>query len=230
MGAVYLVRHGQASFGKPDYDRLSETGFEQARVLGAALRGRLEGASAAYAGTMRRHAETAETCIRAAGLSLPIERHSGFDEFDHEEVIVRYARYESKLALVADMAKALKSRKAFQELYLRAVDRWVSGEHDEEYAESWPDFCARSVRALDDVIARIGPSKAAVVFTSGGPITAICKHVLDLPDAQTFRLNATLANCGITKVIYGSGGKKHLSTFNEHAHFEGDGGELITYR
>ncbi len=231
MGVVYLVRHGQASFGKPDYDKLSTVGFEQARVLGEAFRGRLAGAAAAYCGTMRRHAETAETCLRAAGASLRVERHAGFDEFDHEEVILRYEpRYESKLALVADMAKTLKPKKAFQELYEKAVVRWVSGQHDGEYAESWSAFCARSVRAFEDVVASLGPSKSAVVFTSGGPITAIVKHVLELPDAQAFRLNATLTNCGITKVVYGSSGRRHLSTFNEHAHFEANGGELITYR
>ncbi|MFP2905716.1 histidine phosphatase family protein [Pyxidicoccus sp. 3LFB2] len=41
MGVVYLVRHGQASFGAADYDQLSETGLAQARVLGETLRPRL---------------------------------------------------------------------------------------------------------------------------------------------------------------------------------------------
>ena len=31
MSAVYLIRHGQASFGAADYDRLSERGEQQAR-------------------------------------------------------------------------------------------------------------------------------------------------------------------------------------------------------
>ena len=35
MGSMYLVRHAQASFGTDDYDRLTETGFTQARLLGA---------------------------------------------------------------------------------------------------------------------------------------------------------------------------------------------------
>ena len=32
--AIVLVRHGQASFGADDYDRLSALGTEQARLLG----------------------------------------------------------------------------------------------------------------------------------------------------------------------------------------------------
>src|SRR5271163_4584547 len=34
MGRVLLVRHAQASFLEPDYDKLSPTGEVQARVLG----------------------------------------------------------------------------------------------------------------------------------------------------------------------------------------------------
>jgi hypothetical protein len=34
MGTIYVVRHAQAAFGT-DYDRLTQTGFEQARLHGA---------------------------------------------------------------------------------------------------------------------------------------------------------------------------------------------------
>ena len=39
MGAIYLVRHGQAAFGTDDYDRLTEIGYTQARLLGGFKRG-----------------------------------------------------------------------------------------------------------------------------------------------------------------------------------------------
>ena len=35
MGSLYLVRHGQASFGAADYDQLSAKGHAQCRHLGA---------------------------------------------------------------------------------------------------------------------------------------------------------------------------------------------------
>ena len=35
MGTLYLVRHGQASFGADDYDQLSPLGLQQAQRLGA---------------------------------------------------------------------------------------------------------------------------------------------------------------------------------------------------
>ncbi|HCT4576619.1 TPA: histidine phosphatase family protein, partial [Pseudomonas aeruginosa] len=34
MGSIYLIRHGQASFGADDYDVLSPTGIRQAEILG----------------------------------------------------------------------------------------------------------------------------------------------------------------------------------------------------
>ena len=38
MAVVYLVRHGQASFGAADYDVLSDAGRRQAAVLGRGAR------------------------------------------------------------------------------------------------------------------------------------------------------------------------------------------------
>ena len=59
MGVVLLVRHGQASFGADDYDVLSETGWEQARLLGAWLAARGVAPDVVVRGGMRRHRETA---------------------------------------------------------------------------------------------------------------------------------------------------------------------------
>ena len=37
MGSIYLIRHGQASFGALDYDVLSPLGKRQAEILGTHL-------------------------------------------------------------------------------------------------------------------------------------------------------------------------------------------------
>lgn len=230
MGAIYLVRHGQASFGKADYDQLSDTGFEQARVLGLALRPRIPQLDAVVTGAMARHRQTAETCLLAMQQVLPRQEMPGFNEFDHEQVIQRYEpRYANRLVLMADMAKTLKPRRAFQEMFEKAVARWVSGRHDEDYSESWSAFRARCVHSLETLIDTLGPSKTAIVFTSGGTITAICQQQLHIPDEYAFRLNWTLANCAVTKIVYSERGR-YLSTVNEHAHFEGAHSKLITYR
>jgi broad specificity phosphatase PhoE len=230
MGAVYLVRHGQASFGAADYDALSEVGHEQARVLGETLRERLPQVDAVFTGTLKRHAQTAEGCLAAMGLTLAPRRMAGFDEFDHEEIIARFEpRFADHAHMVETLAGAADPRRAFQEMFTRAVARWTEGGHDSDYTEPWSTFQARCLQALEELVRRLGSGKTALVFTSGGPITAISRELLQIPVSHAFRLNWTLANCGITKVIYSERGR-YLSTLNEHGHFEGSRRALITYR
>ncbi|QRN93121.1 histidine phosphatase family protein [Archangium violaceum] len=230
MGAVYLVRHGQASFGAADYDELSDVGLEQARVLGEALRSRIPEVDAVFSGTLKRHAQTAEGCLASMGLALSPQRLAGFDEFDHEEIISRFdPRFADHARMVEAISGAPDPRRAFQEMFTQAVARWTAGGHDADYSEPWSAFQARCLGALEELTRRLGSSKTALVFTSGGPITAICRELLQIPVSHAFRLNWTLANCGITKVIYSERGR-YLSTLNEHGHFEGPRRALITYR
>ena len=88
-------------------------------------------------------------------------------------------------------------------MFTQAVARWTAGGHDSEYTESWSAFQARCLRALEELIRQLGPGKTALVFTSGGPITAICRELLQIPVAHAFRLNWTLANCGIKDIVNG---------------------------
>ena len=60
MGQVHFVRHGQASFGTDDYDRLSPLGWQQARWLGRHLSETGHRYDAVVSGGMRRHRETAQ--------------------------------------------------------------------------------------------------------------------------------------------------------------------------
>ena len=63
MSAVYLVRHGQASFGAADYDVLSERGQQQAQVLGQALARAQAGFAVVASGDLQRHRQTAQACL-----------------------------------------------------------------------------------------------------------------------------------------------------------------------
>ena len=63
MSLLLLVRHGQASWGAHDYDRLSSVGTQQSRVLGAALAARGVRPDLVLRGSMTRHRETAEAAV-----------------------------------------------------------------------------------------------------------------------------------------------------------------------
>ena len=230
MGVVYLIRHAQASFGAANYDQLSRLGQTQSRALGEALRPRIDVVDGAYVGEMLRHKQTAEPTLLAWPQSPPLRIHAGFNEFDHVEVLARYKpAYANRVLLMADMARTLQPRKAFQAAFDAAAARWLTGQHDADYAETWQQFQARCVAALHAVIAELGPSRTALVFTSGGPIAAIAQHLLGLPDDRVFALNRTLVNAAVTKIVYGENAT-YLSSLNDHSHFEGTRRELLTYR
>ena len=230
MGAIYLIRHGQASFGKRNYDTLSSTGTQQAKILGASLAHRIPNVDYVVTGSMKRHKQTAEHCLREMHQNSDPDENSDWDEYDHQDIIQCYnPKYKSHARMMADMALTLKPRKAFQSMFAKAIDRWMSGEFDAEYRESWVDFEQRRVNSLSTLIKKLGPSKTALVFTSGGPIAAICQQLMNIPTSNIFQLNWTLANCGVTKVIYSPRGT-YLSSLNEHSAFEGTHQKLITYR
>src|SRR5260370_24915067 len=59
MSHLFLVRHGQASFLQPDYDRLSTKGEEQSRLLGGYLSKHRVSFDAVYSGPRSRQKDTA---------------------------------------------------------------------------------------------------------------------------------------------------------------------------
>jgi broad specificity phosphatase PhoE len=89
MAVIYLIRHGQASWGNRDYDHLSELGIQQSKVLGATLRQRMEQPDMVISGTMRRHRQTAEHTLRAMGLEPQWVEDSRWNEYDHEQLLRR---------------------------------------------------------------------------------------------------------------------------------------------
>jgi broad specificity phosphatase PhoE len=230
MGAIYLIRHAQASFGAADYDRLSDLGQEQARVLGAALGPRLARVDVVVAGAMRRHHQTAAACLEAMGARAVIDVDAGWDEYDHDRVIAAFEpRYRDRAALAAELGRSDDPRRAFQRLFAAAVARWVGGAHDADYDEGWAGFRARVGAALGRIAARVGKSQTALVFTSGGPIAAVAGELLGVADERRLMLAWTLANGGLSKLLCRDGAVQ-LSTLNEHQHFEAAGRRLLTYR
>ena len=225
MGTIHLVRHGQASFGAADYDRLSDLGVRQSALLGEWLSRIGQPAERVVCGTLRRHRQTAEACLGAWGVSQAIVEDDGFNEFDHRDILARARPDLAEDGALARLVAGPDGRRAFQQAFAAAVERWMAGGYDGEYAEPWPAFRARCVAALGRVAERDGD---VWVFTSGGPIAALVQHVLGLSDARMLELNWGIANAGVTRL--GPGGRR-LGGFNSVAHLEAaGGGALITYR
>ncbi len=192
MGAIYLIRHGQASFGKADYDNLSKTGLEQPVGLGESLKHRVPKLDAVQIGSMKRHRQTAEGCLGAMDSKAGWVINAGWNEYDHEQVIERYKpAYKNKLLMKADLAKSLNPRREFQKMFAAAIERWLSNEHSDEYTETWQQSQVRVLQSLNDLKDSLGPSKTAFVFTSGGPTSAVVPHLLPITDHELFSLHHT---------------------------------------
>jgi broad specificity phosphatase PhoE len=220
VGVVLLVRHGQASWGAEDYDVLSPLGARQAAVLGASLAARGVAPAVVVHGGMQRQRETARLVAEAAGWSGAPVVDAGWDELDHLQVLDRAPR---------SFAGERPDRAEFQAWFEDATDRWTAGAHDPEYDESYPAFGERVARALAEVTQGQAGDGIAVVVTSGGPIASTVTALLG-GGADTYRrLAPVVVNASVSKLVTGRRGTT-LVSFNDHAHLESPGSDLLTYR
>ncbi len=229
MSAIYLLRHGQASFGADDYDQLSALGVEQAGLLGAALSDGGLKTPVFVSGGMRRHRHTLEACMAALGVTAPFAVDDGWNEFDHRAIIqAAYPEYGDTAALRAALAVRPHPKAAFQRIFETAIGRWAGGEHDGDYAETWAQFHRRVAQALSTLVQQLPRDSDAVVSTSGGVISAVVQQLLQVPAARGLALNWTLVNAGYTRLLMANGGPR-LCSLNVHTHLQGHA-RLVTYR
>lgn len=229
MRELFLIRHGQASFHAEDYDRLSTVGEHQSRELGLWLASCGQAPDLVAIGPRVRHRDTAALCLDAAAVDVEPLLLDGLDEVDHNELL---ARQRPDLAGAGELRRALKQesdpKRAFQELFIASLDRWVGGKHDADYSCTWPVFRERVLDALAQLQRQ--PASSIWAFTSGGPIAVIVGVLLGVPLEQTFNLSWPLVNSGITRLRLGARGAS-LVTYNSWPHLErGSAREWITVR
>lgn len=242
MAAIYLIRHGQASFGKADYDQLSEKGMQQAKILGQHWQSFVK-PNKFFAGDLLRHGQTLK-CFSAGHQSdnIPTTIHSGFNEFDHVDILTCYnAQWHNFAEMSAEINQSDNPKRMFQKEFSQAMNRWVSGDFDRDYKETLQQFKDRCIGALHNVIQQelahkrkeIGiqskPSKDILVFTSAGTITMIIQHILQLNDEQALHINQQIRNTSISKLLF-SGNNLTVDYFNNYSHLELAGADWITLR
>jgi broad specificity phosphatase PhoE len=221
MAVIYLVRHGQASFGAADYDALSDLGCHQARLAGQELAGRAR-KPLFVSGTLRRQKDTA-SLLGLPGPVYDVVEDPRWNEYDHLQLIRRYpgATDLSSTDSQGTGAAAAGDGRSFQTYLDHALGRWI--EHGP--AGGWDSFACAAVEALHALPDRLVPDQDAVVVTSGGVIAAAVGSLLGTPAPGIVALNRVMVNASITAVLAGSSGLNLLS-FNEHAHL----GASRTYR
>lgn len=209
MGAIHLIRHGQASWESDDYDQLSELGYQQSSWLGQSWESSGFAPTWSVAGSMKRHAQTAVGVIDAIDGDL-YDVDPGWNEYDH-------------LALTgaSSVADRPSDPREFQRYLDESLERWAAGTTDAA-GESFDQFRGRVLGALEAAVGNAGSGQSVAVFTSGGPIALVASYLL-AGDASLFiAMNRVVVNASVTTVMVGRGGTR-LLTFNEHTHVPRDG-------
>ena len=214
MPAIYLLRHGQASFGADDYDVLSDLGVHQARVAGAELDRRALRAPLVVSGTLQRQRDTAELAGGQFGCE-PYASDARWNEFD------AHALVDARLGGPGASA-GLKSAQ-FQEVLDEAKREWMAVP-----GEGWHAFADAAYSALTELVAAVPRGSDAVVATSAGVIAAVVTRVLGAPAETAIALNRVMINASLTLIV-ASPRRVSLVAFNDHAHLLDEPG-LVTYR
>ncbi len=215
MGTLYLVRHGQASFGADDYDRLSALGRQQSERLGGYWRERGLRFDAVLCGTLRRHVQTLEGIGQGlGGLPEPLQL-SGLNEYDSQALI--HCIHPAPLPR-PDTPE--RYRQHFR-LLCDALAQWMAGTIGPAGMPGWDGF-ADGVRLVLDLVRRQHQGQNVLLVTSGGPIATAVGLVLSTPPEVTIALNMRIRNSAVTEFSVNPK-RLMLQTFNTLPHLDAPG-------
>lgn len=203
MAELLVVRHGQASFGADNYDRLSEVGHEQSRLAGEALREAGWVPDRLVTGTLERQKET----LRSMGFADAPEEHPGFNEYDFHDLL--HVRFNGA---VPDAVRG-ERKTHFRTLRDTILD-WQGG-GCVGALESWAEFEARVAAAR--AFATDTKARRVLVISSGGVIGQLVATALSAPKAMMMEVNLQVKNSSMTRFVF-SGERFFLNEFNATPH------------
>jgi broad specificity phosphatase PhoE len=235
MATVYLIRHGQASFGAENYDKLSELGCRQAHIAGEYFRDYGIQFDAVYSGDLSRQRETARLAIASQPQEVPHHIDARFNEIKNDEqlkyLLPEVVKRDPKIQALVE--NNLKASKDYQKLIEAVFNYWVTPACDDARIQSWANFSGGARQALQDVMQEQGSGKTIGIFTSGGTVATLVAQILGLSGEQTYQLYEPIFNCSVTQLFY-NGSKVSLSYYNDRSFLQVLGKQLdenlISYR
>ena len=211
MGNLYLVRHGQASFGAEDYDQLSELGRQQSVRLGAYFREKGLRFDTILTGTLRRQTQTYAGIQEGGKFDLEALLWPGLNEFDSAAVIATIYPHELEKPDSPE-----RYRHHFR-LLRDGLTQWMNGVVNPKGMPSYQDFRHGVTSALDHI--RKNCEGNVLLVSSGGPIATAVGHVLGTAPETTIELNMRIRNSAITEFAFNP--KRHtLVTYNTLPHLD----------
>ena len=221
MGTLYLVRHGQASFGAEDYDQLSALGHRQSVRLGEYFRFKGLQFEAVLTGSLRRHQQTYAGICEGAGSNQPALEWPGLNEYDSAAVIGAIHPHKLEKPTSPEMY-----RHHFR-LLRDGLTQWMNGVVSPKGMPSYTEFQHGVTSALDHV--RKHHEGNVLIVSSGGPISTAVGHILGTTPETTIELNLRIRNSSLTEFTFNP--KRHmLVTYNTLPHLDHpEHSEWVTY-
>jgi broad specificity phosphatase PhoE len=213
MTDIYLVRHGQASFGAANYDKLSDLGAQQSQWLGHYFKQRDITFDSVFMGDMVRHRETAEGIAKGIGSLPEANTNSELNEFNFQAVATAFlTRYPDQK--VPEGA----SRAEYYRLLKKAMLAWAADELDHNLLdESWAGFEDRVATMLGAL--QTTEAKRVLVVSSGGAIAMMLKHILGYDASTVINMNLQIRNASFSQCFANTRGV-HLNNFNSVPHLD----------
>jgi len=239
MGTLFLVRHAQASFLEQNYDKLSERGEAQARLLGEYWAQRKIVFDRACVGPRVRQKETMKLVSATydkAGLKFPEPLVlDEFDEYRGEAVLERslpgLLETDQSIrdfhAMFQSSSGSPGQRATFQKLFEAVIGKWVEGAICPPGVETWLEFCTRVNSGLAMFLYAGNRGERVAIVTSGGPIAVAMQRALDLSPQHTLQVSWMSRNSSWSEFLY-AGDRFTLSAFNTHPHL--NDAAMFTYR
>ena len=221
MGNLYLVRHGQASFGAEDYDQLSALGHQQSLRLGAYFKEKGLSFDSVLTGTLRRQTQTWNGIQEGGAFEHEALQWPGLNEFDSAAVIATVYPHELEKPDSPE-----RYRHHFR-LLRDGLTQWMNGVVNPKGMPSYQDFKHGVTSALDHI--RKNCQGNVLLVSSGGPIATAVGYVLGTAPETTIELNMRIRNSAVTEFAFNP--KRHtLVTYNTLPHLDhADHANWITF-
>ncbi|KZX76040.1 hypothetical protein A3715_13790 [Oleiphilus sp. HI0009] len=209
MSKIYLIRHGQASLGKENYDELSSKGEQQAKILNRYFRELSISPDLVITGDMKRHQQTAQFALESINGQANTVIDTDWNEFDFETLIRAY------LSQLGPDASKPRTPSEFFSALRAALLAWSKNQIQTQLPETWNAFESRVEQALYSLNTQ--DHKNIFVFSSGGAISMAIKHIMRLNAETMIDLNLQSRNTGVTELFI-KGDKRYVSSFNHVSH------------
>jgi broad specificity phosphatase PhoE len=218
MAGITFVRHGQASFGSENYDKLSPLGLQQAEILGNYFTEAETQFDYVVGGTMQRHKETFMGINQSLKITQNFHTHKGWNEYDHEALFKAYlTQYPDDPNITFRLINACQAdRTLYYRVLFTALQTWAMGKLI-DVPETWVEFCERIQDAMSDVANNV--SHYALVSASGGSLSLALMIALNMPVKRAIDFSFQMKNTAVNQLFL-SKGKWQLHTFNSMTHLD----------